>query len=158
MNRVCNLCSWQIQRNLCSGMWFMKICKLWSLKDVWCVVGICWKSNIILVSELCQGGMDFGLGSCQSLFLGTSVSSETDVLLVLVDVNGDCFWHDGNSYCLEVADCPRRFHFIYLLWKFQLLYWRRMLATELHCHRSIRSTWRGCFFTHSCCYYCLWKC
>jgi len=38
-----------------------------------------------------------------------------------------------------------RFHFIYLLWKFQLLYWRRILATGFHSHRSIL-TWRGCFF------------
>jgi len=79
------------------------------------VVGICWKSNIILASEQYQGGMDFGLGSCQFLFLRTSVSSETDVLSVLVDGNGDCFLNDGNSYCLEVADFPRRYRFIYLL-------------------------------------------
>jgi len=85
------------------------------------VVGICWKSSIILVGELCQGGMDFSLGTGQSLFLGTSVSSETDVSSdtdvssVLVDGNGDCFRNGGNSCYLEVADCPRRFHFIYFL-------------------------------------------
>ena len=135
----------QIQRILCSSMWFMKIWKLWFLKNVWCVVGICWKSNIVLASELCQSGMDFILWSCQFLFLRTYVSSETDVSSALVDGNSDCFINDGNSYCLEVADCPGRYHFISLLWKFQLLYWRRILATELHSHSSILSTWRGCF-------------
>ena len=55
------------------------------------MVGICWKSNIIFISELCQGGKDFGLGSCQDLFLGTSVSSETDISSVSTDGNGDSF-------------------------------------------------------------------